>query len=194
MSQKVILTRERTVNTYALLWHASNCVLQAGEKDPQGSSWQFVSSIVLRAFAFEAYLNHVGVCVLGASWDFYWRHPEKFKRLREALNVTFPPEDKPPLSTLRELVALRNTLAHGKTYKLGPIETTHELTVDLDEFVSEGLLTEWEARTQVPDFARQARDDVEVIMKTLHDARPEPKDGFLSSGFGFHQAAVERAG
>lgn len=192
MSEKLVLTRERTVNTYALLWHASNCVLQAGEKEIQGSSWQFVSSLVHRAFAFEAYMNHVGVALIGSSWDFYWRHGEKFRRLRETLRITFPPDDQRPLSTLRELITLRNTLAHGKTYTIGPVETLHEVTDDLDALVSERLLTAWEARIETADFARQAREDVEAIMKTLHDARPEPKEGFLSQGFGFHRATVDR--
>ena len=35
---------------------------------PTGSSWQFLSSALLTAFAFEAYLNHVGPKIFEA-WD-----------------------------------------------------------------------------------------------------------------------------
>lgn len=59
VTQKVVITKERTLNTYAELWHASDCVLNAGLKNAEGCVWQFLSSAVLTAFSFEAYLNHV---------------------------------------------------------------------------------------------------------------------------------------
>ena len=54
------------VRTYAELWDASDTTLRTGlgkrsdVNPPMASRWQFLSSIVLTAFAFEAYLNYVG--------------------------------------------------------------------------------------------------------------------------------------
>jgi hypothetical protein len=59
-TSQVIVTKRRTVRTYAELWHASDCLLKAGIETEHGSSWQFLSSLMLTAFAFEAYLNHAG--------------------------------------------------------------------------------------------------------------------------------------
>jgi hypothetical protein len=59
-TRKALVTQERDLITYAELWHASECVLDVGAAQQSGTSWQFLSSIVLTAFAFEAYLNHVG--------------------------------------------------------------------------------------------------------------------------------------
>ena len=61
---KAVVTQERQVHIYSELWHAAGCVLEAGICQPKGSSWQFLSSTIMTAFAFEAYLNHVGLSVL----------------------------------------------------------------------------------------------------------------------------------
>lgn len=89
--RKALVTKERTVYMYSELWHASSCVLEAGLCNPRGSSWQFLSSIVLTAFTFEAYLNHVGPQVI-ACWESLERLPPqaKFELLCESLGVQFP--------------------------------------------------------------------------------------------------------
>jgi hypothetical protein len=56
-----IVAKQRTVHTYAELWPASDCLLAAGIENPEGSTFQFLSSAILTAFAFELYLNHVGL-------------------------------------------------------------------------------------------------------------------------------------
>jgi hypothetical protein len=66
-NRKALVEQERCVRTYAELWHASECFMDTGEREPIGSAWQFLASIVLTSFAFEAYLNHVGAQVL-SSW------------------------------------------------------------------------------------------------------------------------------
>ena len=52
-------------NTYAHLWHASKSVLAVGQAVQAGSTWQFLSSILLTSFAFEAYMNHIGNLMYG---------------------------------------------------------------------------------------------------------------------------------
>lgn len=72
--RKAIVTRKRNVRTYAELWRASKYLLDVGVREPRGSSYQFMSSAVLTAFAFEAYMNHVGETVL-SSWGGLERLP-----------------------------------------------------------------------------------------------------------------------
>ena len=58
--------------------------------NPIGSTWQYLSSVVLTAFAFEAYLNHVGPLTL-ESWPTLERSSvfAKFALLAEVLEVKF---------------------------------------------------------------------------------------------------------
>ena len=89
---KAVVTRQQDLNTYAELWHASACVLRVGKAEPVASSWQFLSSLVLTAFAFEAYMNHVGEKVLAANWESSEHLPpsDKLDMICAALNVTLP--------------------------------------------------------------------------------------------------------
>ena len=119
---RVVITKQRTINMYAELWHASGCVLEKGIDNPEGSAWQFLSSAVLTAFAFEAYLNHAGAANV-ERWNEHDREPplDKLKVLCEELNVHFPEgSGARPLQTARRLFKLRNAMAHGRTALPGP--------------------------------------------------------------------------
>ncbi|MGD9540235.1 hypothetical protein [Methylocystis sp.] len=119
---KVRITQKKTVHMYAELWHASRCVLERGIENEKGSSWQFLSSIVLTAFAFEAYLNHVGNNLI-TCWESVepLPPPKKFKLLCELLKIKFPEgTGKRPLQTIAQLQDFRNLMAHGKTEQIEP--------------------------------------------------------------------------
>jgi hypothetical protein len=130
-SKKAVVTQERDLTTYAELWHASECVLAAGIEQPRGSSWQFLSSIVLTAFAFEAYLNHVGPQVLSCWGSLERLSPNsKLYLLCETLKVRLPgATGERPLETISELFKFRNTLAHGRSETIIP----EPKSVDIDE-------------------------------------------------------------
>jgi len=158
--QTAIVSRDRTIHTYMELWHASECVLEDGERERPGSSFQFLSSIVLTAFALEAYLNHVGPRVL-SSWDGLERSSSPLSKLDllcEVLKVQLPGKDRRPLQTITELFKFRNTLAHGRTEVLEPdaerIDPEH-----VDEYLSKRLLTDWEKLIEDASFAKRARGD-----------------------------------
>jgi hypothetical protein len=143
-SKKVLVTKERELYTYAELWDASECVLAAGMEQPRGSPWQFLSSIVLTAFAFEAYLNHVGPQVFSC-----WRSLEKLspnselQRLCETLNVSLPgTTGERPRQTINLLFKFRNTLAHGRSKTITP----KPKSVDVDKLEAhrtKRLLSHW---------------------------------------------------
>lgn len=189
--RKALVTQQRNVRTYAELWHASKCVLEAGVREPKGSSWQFMSSAVLTAFAFEAYMNHVGETVL-SSWGSLERLSPlaKLDLLCEVLKVQLPSRDKRPMQTVTKLFKFRNTLAHGRTHTI----TASPKRMDpdkVDDHFGQRLLTEWEHLVKDSKFAEHAREDVKAIVHAIHDARPEPKDYPFTMGLGIGSATLE---
>ena len=194
--RKVIVTKERTVHTYSELWHASNCVLAAGVENPQGSVWQFLSSVVLTAFALEAYLNHVGAATF-TCWEQLDRLPpwSKLELLCEELGVQFlEGQGARPLQTIAKLLNFRNTIAHGRSseMKAKPVTRT---TANYHSALNENLLTDWEQLVQTDEFAKRAREDVTAVLEKLHAARRDEKEHLFTFGMGLHGATqAERPG
>ena len=187
-----IVTKERTVHTYSELWHASHCVLESGIREPRGSSWQFLSSAVLTAFAFEAYLNHVGPTVI-SWWPELERLPPwaQFELLCETLKVRFPNgPGKRPLQTIVKLLEFRNTMAHGRSSDVKPKLERRDANEKLDAYLGQRPLADWERLVQTEKFAQRAREDVKLALEKLHSARPEPKEGLFSFGLGVHSATL----
>lgn len=83
-----IYTGTRDVRTFAELSHAANILMQTAQEYQTGNLFTLLSSLLLRAFTFEAYLNH--------------------------LNFT-PDKSARPYSTLSPLFRFRNLMAHGKS-------------------------------------------------------------------------------
>jgi hypothetical protein len=187
----VLVTKKRTVHTYAELWHASDCVLSVGIANPAGCQWQFLSSAVLTAFAFEAYLNHVGPTVL-ASWQHLDRLPpwSKFELICEKLEVSFRGgAGNRPLQTIAKLLSFRNTIAHGKSAELegAPLIRTVE---NYQRALGEDLLAEWEKLVSDAKFAQRARLDVKAVLEKIHANRPDPKEGLFTFGGGLKGATL----
>lgn len=190
--RKAIVTKERPLHTYSELWHASQCVLEAGIRDPRGSSWQFLSSAVLTAFTFEAYLNHIGPTVIGC-WPELERLPPwaKFELLCETLRVSFSDgPGKRPIQTIVKLLDFRNTMAHGRSDNLTPKPELRDINEKLDGYLGERPLTDWERLIQTEQFAQRVREDVEIVLQQLHAARPDPKEGLFTFGVGSHSATL----
>lgn len=188
--RKVLVSKRRTIHTYSELWKASHCVLEAGIREPCGSSWQFLSSAVLTAFAFEAYLNHVGASVMSC-WSQIERLPPwaKFQLLCETLNVKFTDGcGKRPLQTIVTLLEFRNTIAHGRPEEIRPKDEKRDINDRLDAYLGQRPLADSERLIQTDAFAKRVREDVEGVLKKLHDARPEPKEGLFTFGIGVHGA------
>ena len=171
------------MHTYAELWHASRCVLEAGERCEQGSAWQFLSSAVLTAFAFEAYLNHTGARTIACWPELEGLSPwDKLERLCDALGVSFPDgTGKRPLQTIGKMLDFRNTLAHGRSESLAAARL-RDNNDRLDAYIGARLLTDWERLIQSSDFATRVRDDVAKVLHRLHAARRDDKEPLFTSG------------
>lgn len=188
----VRVEKERTVHTYSELWHASKCVLDAGLTQPIGSTWQFLSSLMLTAFTFEAYLNHVGPRTIEC-WGQLDRLPPwaKFQLLCERLNVNF--EKGPgarPLQTIAQLLDFRNTIAHGRSVEIRNAPEVRLADDQLDSYLGRVPLTPWEKLISNADFASRARQDLEAALTRLHEARTDEKEGLFTFGMGAHGATL----
>ena len=180
---KVVVHKERAVHMYSELWHASDCVLKLGLKEREGSTWQFLSSIVLTAFAFEAYLNHVGPKTI-EGWERIDRRQYrlKFGCLRKALLVEFEGGfGKRPLKTIAELFKFRDTMAHGRSDNVSKF-TTQLADGSLEAFLWQQPLTEWEELIKSSEFANLAREDVHAVLIKLHAARTDDKERLFEFG------------
>lgn len=189
---KVVVQKERTVHTYSELWHASRCVLESGLERPKGSTWQFLSSIVLTAFSFEAYLNHVGPKTIEC-WEHLDRLPpwSKFELLCETLGVKFEEgTGARPLQTIAKLLDFRNTMAHGRSEEIKSKPEERLADNRLDSHLGQHPLTNWERLVQNSDFAQRARDDVEAVLTKLQEARTDKKEHLFTFGMGLHGATL----
>lgn len=188
--KKVEVRKEREVNTYSELWHASECVLRSGIEQDRGSTWQFLSSILLTAFTFEAYLNHVGQRNINCWADLEYLPPlSKFKLLCETLHVSFDGgEGARPIQTINELFNFRNKIAHGKSAKINNKPELLDINDNLDKRLAERVLTDWEKLIQTSEFAKKARQDVELVIKNLHEARKDEKEFLFTFGLGLYSA------
>jgi len=190
--KKATVTKERTLRMYSELWHASDCVLKKGLADPQGSNWQFLSSTVLTAFAFEAYLNHLGPIILD-SWDQRERLSpwEKFELLCQILGVQFPEgKEKRPLQTIVELLKFRDTMAHGRSIEIKPKPESRDLNDKLDTDLAAPPLAHWERLISSPAFAQRSREDVQMVLEKVHAACPDPKEALFTIGSAMHSATI----
>ena len=182
--EQALVSKKRPVIAYSELWHASRCVLEAGQREARGSTWQFLASTLLTAFSFEAYLNRAGPQVFSC-WERLEQLPPlaKFDLLSETLKVAFPEgKGERPLQTIVNLFRFRNTVAHAKpqTIELTELRNNND---ELDSFIGEKPLANWEQLIQTDSFAKHAREDVKTVLARIHDALPAPKEQIFSLGF-----------
>ena len=136
-------------------------------------------------------MNHVGETVL-TSWGGIERLSPlaNLDLLCEVLKVQLPDKKSRPKQTLTKLFKFRNTLAHGRTHTI--TEAAKSLEVDdVDDHFGERLLTEWQQLISNDKFAKRAREDVEAVVRAIHDVRPEPKEYPFSFGFGMRSATLD---
>jgi hypothetical protein len=180
------VSKKRDVHTYAELWHGSRVLLERAQAGPKGSKWLWMGSLLLAAFSFEAYLNHIGPEVFEC-WDaIEVLSPEgKLDMICESLGIVFF-KDERPRQTVHELIKFRNNLAHGKTVTVEE-NTNRDVDQYLDEFIGIRPLAIWEGYCTEKNAIR-TRDDVEKILRLIHEKVTMGKE--LLFGFGIYTASA----
>ena len=158
-----IYTAKRDVRTFAELSHAADILMQTAQEYRRGNRYTAMSSLLLRAFTFEAYLNHLGELHLKL-WtrkDRIGWH-DKFAKVCARLNFA-PDESARPYSTLRPLFGFRNMMAHGRSETVDEVKEVN--SHDADKYF--WPLTEWE-KYCTPERVEQAKQDITAIINELH--------------------------
>ncbi len=159
--------------TYALLFSTAWHLLDTAENVKEGSLLNLQTGTVFFAFAFEAYLNHVGDDEL-KFWAEIDRisYDSKLTVLSEHLGFEVD-KSRRPFQTIRELFDLRNAFAHGRTKKLEQKKVVTNGKPDNNAtwrlFPEEQLTTE---------IVRRYHDDVESAVETINENR-QRKDEYL---------------
>jgi hypothetical protein len=167
------------VRAFWHLMHGAKVLLGMANKQEDGSYYTIMGGLVLTAFGFEAYLNHVGETLIQ-----FWEDIEKIKVrgkysvLCKVLHIK-PDYSSRPHQTLTVLFDFRNSIAHGRTETIDKID-------DVDSslpFYNLMPKTKWEEFCTL-DNAQRAYDDTKKIITELHRKANlgEGDNPFLSSG------------
>ena len=108
---------DRTVYSHSELHFAATWALERG-KENDDNKYDFLTAVVLAAFAFEAYVNFVGAKKI-LDWRKSEREPirKKLKRVCNAISVK-PDWNKRPFDACEQLRLLRNEIAHAHTVSI----------------------------------------------------------------------------
>jgi len=153
---------EREVRTYSELHHATRMLIKTSHEHIPGNAYTVMSALILEAFTFEAYLNHLGERHFNL-WTEDERIPwrQKFDMIRDKVDLKRIDGTRRPYSTLYQLFWFRNVLAHGRT------ETFREEFQVAEPPPLAWPKSDWE-KYLTHDNAIVGREDVETIIHKLH--------------------------
>ena len=162
---RATVKREREVNAFAELSHANWVLLENTEKQSEGWFYECMTAILMAAFKFEAYLNHLGA-ILFPYWDQMERlpHRRKLNIICSHLRIDRATGER-PYQTLTDLFRFRNAVVHGRSEYLDPPESVE--VGQIEELRRKKPLTCWEELCTV-EFARQTYEDTEAIVEQMH--------------------------
>ena len=165
MSKDAVFSGEREVRTFVDLSHGSDVMMKLAQENERGSYYTAMSSLLLRAFTFEAYLNH-----LGSQKAEYWpeidsiRVMYKYAVLCKMLSVS-PDFSRRPYQTVGLLFKFRNAIAHGKSVVL---KNSKDISSDDDPYKHIPKAA-WEEYGTIEN-AERAKEDVSAMIVELHKA------------------------
>jgi hypothetical protein len=187
--RQIRVAKVRLVVAYAELWHSSGILLEIGRARTDANYSLFLASSVFAAFAFEAFLNHVGGATF-KSWGTMERslsYGAKLALLCERLNVEID-HGREPWQTVKNLFAGRNGVAHGKNEAL-EFEKMLPHDGSYERLLHEGLHADWEG-LGTEAAALDARSKLEKAMTTIHAAAKLPNDTLFLRGAGSGSATL----
>jgi hypothetical protein len=185
MAKDGIYAGTREVRTFVDLAHGADVLIGKTELDAKGSYYTTMSSLLLTAFTFEAYLNH-----LGEKTFKFWEEIEPIKVMDKysvlCKNLELSPDfSKRPYQTLKTLFKFRNAIAHGKSQIL---QETKEVSLKKDMH-DHTPKTHWEEYS-ILENAKRAKEDISQIITELHKAAGLGDYPFMH-GMGFGSLSVK---
>jgi len=163
--------REREVHSFRIIRKSAKICLDKGLSDPVDSLHLFRASLILMAFSFEGYLNHVGKKLFN-SWDdlerISWN--SKLSLITEKLELSIEKGNR-PWQTIIKLFDHRNTLAHPKLENLSCTDTipAQDFIKGLTNIMDDLLETEWE-NYPTEKNSQRLYEDSEQAMEIINNA------------------------
>ena len=167
-------------NTYTYCRVAALNALKTAKAKQPGYFYFLMMAGVFASFTVEGYLNHLGQKRV-RDWTKYERKLgpyEKLLILRDLLNISLDFSSR-PFQTLKNMLNLRNALAHAKT-------TTERIDCLVDNPGDEEVKypqPDWKKLCEVKSVERMV-EDAEKIVRYLSIKAGFKKDPFLSLGEG----------
>ena len=157
----------QTTITFVYTHTGAKHMLELAEATPDGQLYTITSALVFCAFTLEAYLNHLGK-LRHSNWAEIERgigKRRKFEMLAEGASVSVD-FSRRPYSTLLELFAFRDQMAHGRTVTENVSMLIDASAPRLPQIRNQ---SHWRAIATI-ESARQAIEDVEALVRELHAA------------------------
>lgn len=163
MTKDAIYEGTREVRTFVDLARGADALIAKTEQDLNGSYYTTMSALLLTAFTFEAYLNHLGEKTIK-----FWEEIESIKVMDKYLvlckNLDLTPDfSRRPYQTLNALFKFRNAIAHGKSKIL---KETKDVSSH-DDPHDHTPRAPWEEFSILAN-AKRAKIDVSQIITELH--------------------------
>ena len=154
---------KREVRTYAELYHGAKTLLEAEKELEKGGFYQVMASLILSAFAVEAWLNHLGEKNI-EYWQEIDRIPpiSKLKIIYQHLKLNYDPS-KRPIQTIIGLFYFRNRMAHSRSEIL---EENGILKTHPDHHIGKIIKTKWEKYCK-KENAEIVLNDVKIVIEEL---------------------------
>ena len=137
---------------------AAKLVEREGER---GRNYHYMTAVVFSAFAVEAVVNHIGQDRI-PDWDSNERNIRGLEaRVKAVSNGNTPDFTTAPFKTVKEAVAIRHNLAHGKTW------VGDQLYFDSGEGMHEQEFPNWLESQLNETRAVEVHSDAEKVIQTL---------------------------
>jgi len=177
MAKKIKITRKRHYKPHAEYLHAANVHIQHYEEEIGGHFYSLMSSYLLSAFAFEAYMNYIGPKVAPQWSEFkYARVPVKISHICVCLGIDMD-SSKPPFQTISELFSFRNKMAHAHDEEITKVTYAHEDHYQ-KELYEEPRPSSFDRMSQ--QDAKKCLIEVRAAITLLNSKLKEPDDFPLS--------------
>lgn len=173
MAEKVIYHAKRRVRTFVDLYRGACGLRDFAQSGGAGSYFITMSSLLMAAFTFEAYLNDLGMQRIP-----FWAEIErigvleKYAVLNSVLEL-LADQSRRPDQTIQKLFKFRNAIAHGKSVML---EETREVGSGFQPPPMHPR-AHWEEFCTTKN-AIQVMNDVDEIIHRLHKAAGLGDDPF----------------
>lgn len=165
-----------TSNTYVYCRIAALNALKKAQEQKPGWFYFAMMGGVFAAFTVEGYLNHLGQKQI-RDWNELERKlgpREKLLLLRNILHLSVNIASR-PFQTLRDMLRLRDTLAHGKTITV----KSDNIVSNKDDAKARNPQPEWKKLCSLRSVERMV-EDAEKMVRHLSAQSGSKRDPFVS--------------